>query len=122
MSELTKLSSINDAKESRTPTGLRRDPDVIDVFTIPDEMAKELSELLGRNAVKKEQLPILFAQNPAKYEEMEGMLVADQARAEALQMRITADYVPDKYRSEEYTWRYTTYDISGNEVWIKKSK
>lgn len=92
---------------------------VIGSFEIPEDLAKELSELLIKQTIRQRMLGDLIGQ-PAKYDEAEQMLIPIVGRIEALKMKITKDYVPEEFRSNEFTWNYDGWDVSGCEVQILK--
>ena len=78
---------------------------VIDHFEIPEELAKELSELLIKQSVR-EKLLLELLENPGQYEIAEQKLLPIKAKVEAMKVKITKEYVPEKYnnsrsRSEE---------------------
>lgn len=99
---------------------IRRDADVIDTFDIPEEMAKRLSDLLVTSSIRRNLLLELI-DKPAKYEQVEAMLIPVEDEVSAIKSKITSELVPDKYRSERYTWYFAGLSLSGNECWIKES-
>jgi hypothetical protein len=90
---------------------------VIDMFEIPDELAKELSTLLTKQTIR-ERILLQLVDQPEKYEEAESLLVPITARIEAIKIKITKDYVPEKYNSRKYIWNYDGYEVDQNKVQI----
>jgi len=85
---------------------------VISTFEIPDELARELSDLLTKQTIK-ERLLLQLLNDPEKYDQVENMLVPITARIEAIKLKITNEYVPDHYRFPQYMWNYQGYEIAG---------
>ena len=81
-------------------------------FEIPEELAKELSELLTKQTIR-ERLLVQLIDEPAKYEQAEAMLVPVTAKIEAIKVKITDEYVPTEYRSAEYMWNYDGFEVAG---------
>ena len=46
-----------------------------------------------------------------KYEDVEKLLLPITAKIEAIKIKITREYVPEKYNSQKYMWNYGS---SGN--------
>jgi len=92
-------------------------PTVIDTFQIPEELAKELSELLTKQTVR-ERVLLQLINEPAKYEEAEKMILPIVAKIEAIKMKITKEYVPTEYNHPDYSWNYNGFEIAGNDVEI----
>lgn len=90
---------------------------VVGSFEIPNELAKELSELLTKQTIR-DRLLLNLIDEPAKYEEVEKMLIPITAKVEAIKMKITSEYVPEKYRNPKYIWNYDGYEVAGNSVQI----
>lgn len=84
-------------------------------FTIPEELAKELSDLLTKQSIRRDTLVQLVG-DEAKYTEMEAMLVPITERIEEIKVKITNEFVPEKFMNPKYTWSYDGYAISGNNV------
>ena len=99
---------------------IRRDPDVIGVFTIPNELAMELSEVITTISIRHSLLLDLI-DKPTKYDEVEKNLIQLEERKAALMNSITRDYIPDEYRFDYFTWFFAGYSVAGNECWIKKT-
>ena len=94
-------------------------PVIIDKFEIPEAIAKRLSELLTIQTIREKILDQNI-ENIVKYEQIEKMLIPVVSEVEALKTKITRDYVPEKYRSDEYMWNYDGYDIDGCIVQVLK--
>lgn len=90
---------------------------VIDYFEIPDELAKELSELLTKQTIR-EKLLLQLVDQPDKYEDAEKLLIPITARIEAIKVKITKEYIPEKYVSSKYMWNYDGYEVDQNKVQI----
>ena len=90
---------------------------VIDYFEIPDELAKELSELLTKQTIR-EKLLLQLVDQPDKYEDAEKLLIPITARIEAIKVKITKEYIPEKYASSKYMWNYDGYEVDQNKVQI----
>ena len=90
---------------------------VIDSFEIPEDLAKELSDLLTKQTIR-EKLALQVIDDPEKYDIAEDRLMPITAKIEAIKVKITKEYVPSKYNSEKYMWNYDGYDVSGNKVEI----
>ena len=88
---------------------------VIDTFEIPEDLAKELSELLTKQTIR-DRLLVQLINEPEKYDTAEQRLIPVTAKIEAIEIKITKEYVPDKYNSTKYMWNYDGYEISGNKV------
>lgn len=93
---------------------------IIDYFEIPDELAKELSENLIKQSIRQGILENVI-NDPAKYEAAEKLLIPVVAKIDAIKVNITRNFVPAKYRSDEYQWNYDGYEIDGNKVQILKA-
>ena len=115
MMEETKNTEQIDNSSSKYPEG------VIDYFDIPDELAKELSDLLTKQVVR-ERLLLQVVSDPVRYEEMEKMILPITAKIEAIKIKITDEYVPEKYRSTKYMWNYSGYEVDKNKVQILEQK
>lgn len=84
-------------------------------FEIPEELAKELSELLTKQTIR-ERLLVQLIDEPTKYEKAEAILLPVTAKIEAIKVKITNEYVPEEYRSSEYIWNYDGWEIAGSNV------
>lgn len=94
---------------------------VVDYFEIPDDLAKELSELLTKQTIREKML-VNLVQDPDKYEEAEKMLIPVTERIEAIKVKITKEFVPAKYNSIRYMWNYDGYAVDQNRVQIIEEK
>lgn len=92
---------------------------IIGSFEIPEELAKELSELLTKQTIRERLLAQLIDE-PVKYEKTEAMLIPVTARIEAIKVKITNEFVPEEYRSSEYIWNYDGFEVAGCKVNILK--
>lgn len=92
---------------------------VVGVFEIPEELAKELSELLTTQTVR-ERLLIQVMDDPEKYETVEKMIIPVTEKIEAIKVKITREFVPEIYNSPEYIWNYDGYLVDGNKVQVIK--
>lgn len=90
---------------------------IIDTFEIPDELAKELSDLLTKQTIH-ERLLLQVMDDPDKYEKTMELIVPITAKIEAIKVKITREFVPEKYNSMEYVWNYDGYLVDGNKVQI----
>lgn len=93
--------------------------DVISTFEIPEELAKNLSELLTMSSIRRSLLIELVGKQ-AKYEEIEKTLIPIENKIDAIKTIITNEYVPDNYRSEQYQWVFPGFEITRNVCWIRK--
>lgn len=89
----------------------------INTFEIPVEMAKELSLLTGKEKIRKD---LLFSSinNPETFSKVEKELITIMEQLEGLKQKITDEYVPDEYRSEEYVWVHNGWEIDKNNIGI----
>ena len=90
---------------------------IIGTFEIPEELAKELSDLLTKQTIR-ERLLVQLVDQPDKYEETEKMLIPITRKIEAIKVKITKEYVPEKYNSTKYMWNYDGWDVDENRVQI----
>lgn len=90
---------------------------VVAEFTIPEELAQELSDLLVKQTIR-ERVLVQLVDQPEKYEEAEKLLIPITRKIEAIKVKITKEYVPEKFNSAQYMWNYDGYDISENRVQI----
>ena len=74
-------------------------------FTIPEELAKELSTCLTQNSIKKSLL-IELVEFPAKYEIIEKQVIELEDHINAIKNVITTELVPEEYRQSKYSWNY----------------
>lgn len=94
---------------------------VIDYFEIPEDLARELSELLTKQTIRERSLAQVIGE-PEKYEEAEKLLIPVVSRIEAIKVRITKEYVPEKYNSIRYMWNYDGWEVDRNKVQIIEEK
>lgn len=94
---------------------------VVDYFEIPEELAKELSDLLTKQTIRERMLTQLIGE-PEKYEEAEKMLIPVVSRIEAIKVKITKEYVPEKYNSIRYMWNYDGWEVDKNRVQVIEEK
>ena len=90
---------------------------VIDNFEIPEDLAKELSELLVKQTIRERILLQLVA-DPDKFEEVEKSLIPITAKIEAIKNRITKEFVPEEYNSTKYIWNYESWEVARNKVQV----
>jgi len=84
-----------------------------DTFEIPEEVAKELSELLTKQSIR-EHLLLNTLNDKEKYDEVERQLIPIIQKIDAIKNKITNEFVPSQYNSEKYMWNYDGYEISKN--------
>lgn len=92
-------------------------PSVIDNFEIPEDLAKDLSDLLIKQTIK-ERLLLQVLDEQDKYDQIESMLIPIAEKIQLIKIKITKDYVPDKYNSKKYSWNYNSWEIDKNKVEI----
>lgn len=91
---------------------------VVGHFDIPEELAKELSELLLKQSIRERVLTQIAISQPEKFDEVEGALIPISSRIEAIKVKITKEYVPEAYRSPRYVWNYNGWEIDKNSLEI----
>ena len=84
-------------------------------FEIPEEISKELSELLIKQSIRMDMLANVI-DDPAKYETIEKMLIPVRSRIEALKQKITEEFVPSQFNDAKYVWNYDGYEVAKNTV------
>ncbi len=94
-----------------------RKQQIVDTFEIPEELAKELSDLLTKQTIR-ERLLVQLVDQPEKYDDAEKMLIPITRNIEAIKVKITKEYVPEKYNSAKYMWNYDGWDVDENRVQI----
>lgn len=94
---------------------------IVGSFEIPDELARELSDLLIKQMIRQQMLQQIIVTDISKYEEVEQLLVPITERIETIKRIITEEYVPKEFSSMKYTWSYEGYDANGNSVYIIES-
>lgn len=92
---------------------------LVDTFEIPENIAKELSDLLAKQSIRERVLASVIG-DPEKYEELEKQLIPVVQKIDALKTKITEEFVPDKY-DEHYVWNYNGFEVSGTKVQIYKA-
>ncbi len=90
---------------------------IVGTFEIPEELAKELSDLLTKQTIRMQVLTNVIDQ-PDKYEIAEKNLIPITRKVEAIKVKITKEDVPDKYEDPKYVWNYDGWDVSENKVQI----
>lgn len=90
---------------------------LVDRFEVPDELARELSDLLTRQTIRERMLMQLL-DDTDKYKKVEDTLVPITARIEAIKLKITKEYIPPEYNSVRYIWNYDGYEVDGNRLQI----
>lgn len=90
---------------------------VIDHFEIPEDIAKELSELLTKQTIR-ERLLLQVIDDPAKYEQAESLMIPITAKIERFKIQITRNFVPAKYNDPRYQWNYDGWEVDGNKVQV----
>lgn len=90
---------------------------VLTTFEIPDDLAKELSDLLIKQSIRERVLTNLIG-DLERYEMAENMLMQTTSRIEVIKQMISREYVPEEFRSSQYIWNYSGYDIDGNKAYI----
>jgi hypothetical protein len=89
---------------------------VVGSFEIPEELAKELSTLITKQGIRERLLATLVGEE--KYDEVEESLIELIQRIDVIKNKITEEYVPEEFRSEDYVWNYDGYEIAGRKVVI----
>ena len=85
---------------------------IVGSFNIPDELAKELSELLTKQTIR-ERILVQLVDDQVKFEQAEKMLIPITSKIEAIKIKITNEYVPNEFRSPKYVWNYDGYEVAG---------
>lgn len=93
---------------------------VIDTFEIPDEMARELDRLIIQVDIMKDMLAANVIDD-GRFDKLQEKLIPLQSRYTTLKNLITYQYVPSKYNSENYSWNYPGYELTGNTCWIQRT-
>ena len=89
----------------------------VDTFTIPEEIAKHLTDLMATQAINDRILTSL-ADQPDKYDNILKSQIQIQRMIDQLKYIITNQYVPEHYRFEQYSWNYNGIDVAGTDVEI----
>ena len=90
---------------------------IIDYFEIPEDLARELSDLLTKQTIRERLLTQLVDQ-PDKYDAAEELLIPVTRRIEAIKVKITKEFIPPQYNSAKYMWNYDGWDVDQNKVQI----
>lgn len=90
---------------------------VVDTFPLPEELAKNLSNLLTKQTIR-ERLLMQNINDPETFEKIEDMLVPITAQIEAIKMQITEKHVPEKYRHPIFSWNYNGWAVDENHAQI----
>lgn len=90
-------------------------------FEIPEELAKELSELLIKQSIRMDML-LNVVNDPVKYETIEKMLMPVTAKIEAIKIQITNEFVPSQYNDSKYIWNYDGWEVAKNVVNVFEQK
>lgn len=90
---------------------------IIDYFEIPEDLAIELSDLLIKQTIRERLLTQLI-NDQTKYEKAEELLIPITAKIEAIKIKITKEYIPEKYNSPKYMWNYDGWEVDENKVQI----
>lgn len=90
---------------------------IIDYFEIPEDLAIELSDLLIKQTIRERLLTQLI-NDQTKYEKAEEMLIPITTKIEAIKIKITKEYVPEKYNSTKYMWNYDGWEVDKNKVQV----
>ena len=86
-------------------------------FVIPDDVAKELSELLTKQTIREHLLSTVIM-DKEKYDEVEKQLIPIMQKIDALKNKVTTQYVPAEFNDEKYMWNYDGYEVSGNTLQV----
>ncbi len=90
---------------------------VVDTFTIPEDIAKRLTELMAIQVIN-DRILASVADQPDKYDALILSQVKIQREFDQIKYKITDEFVPDKYRDQKYSWNYNGYDVAQNTVEI----
>lgn len=88
---------------------------IVDHVEIPDDIAKNLSDLLVKQVVR-ERILMASLSDPVKFEEAEKLLLPITEKIEMMKTRITQNLIPDRYNDPKYIWNYNGYAISENKI------
>ncbi len=92
-------------------------------FNIPDEMAKELSELLSRKTILEDVLVgVAMKKDMETFDNLTKELYPVIEGIEAIKHKITSELVPDEFKSEKYIWNYDGYMIAGPTIFVYENK
>jgi len=76
----------------------------------------DLSDLLTKQMIRERTL-VNLAGKP-EYDEFEAQLIPIVNKIEAIKLRITREFVPEKYRHPDFSWNYNGAEVAGNNVEI----
>ena len=117
---IIEIQYIPDNKEDiNSMEDKEKDQNIVGSFEIPDELAKELSELLTTQMIR-ERVLTQVVNEPDKYESVEKMLIPVVQKIEAIKLKITNEFVPAEFNSIKYVWNYNGYEVDGNKVQVIK--
>lgn len=88
---------------------------VVGTFEIPEDLAKRLSELLTKKAIREQVLAQVVSE-PSKYDTLEEKLIPVINEIDKIKTKITTEYVPSQYNDERYQWSFNGYEIDGNKL------
>lgn len=92
-------------------------------FDIPDEMAKELSELLSRKTILEDVLVgVAMKKDMDAFDNLAKELYPTIEGIEAIKHKITAELVPDEFKTDKYIWNYDGYAIAGPTIFIYENQ
>lgn len=86
-------------------------------FVIPEDLAKELSDLLTKQVIR-EKLLLQLIDDPVRYEKTEEMLLPIVSKIEAIKVKITNEYVPEEFRTSIHIWNYDGWEVAKNTVTV----
>ncbi|MCM1439774.1 MAG: hypothetical protein NC131_11335 [Roseburia sp.] len=114
--DVTKMD-IQDKKERVTNVRQVTSDEIVDTFTIPEDVAQRLSDLLVKQSIRQGLLPALIGE-PDAYEKAEALLIPIQVEIDKIKYEISTRHVPVQYRSSKYKWNYNGWEIDNNVVEI----
>ena len=88
---------------------------VVGSFEVPEDLAKRLSNLLTKKAIREQVLTSLV-DDMAKFETVEATLIPLVNEIDSIKNKVTVEYVPEKFQSEKYQWSYNGFEIDGTRV------
>lgn len=94
---------------------------MVGTFEIPDEIAKELSELIAIQSIRQTLL-VSVMDDESKYENVEKSLIPVVQKIDAIKSKITNEYVPEQFNDTKYLWNYDGYEVSANIVQVYETK
>lgn len=93
--------------------------DLVDTFTIPEDMAKRLSDLLVQQSIRQNLLAEVVMDSE-KYAKVESMLIPIMTEVDTIKNEV-GRLVPREYQSSTYKWNYNGWAIDNNVVQILKA-